>query len=519
MLKLKRQFSLLTLLILVAQLFAQGPNNSGTYYKTANGQKGKALKTALFKIISNHKEIGYKNLWACYSKTDARADGKVWDMYSCTTNFTFGKDQAGSYSNEGDAYNREHSFPKSWFNKATPMYTDLVHLVPTDGYVNGRRGNYPFGETKGETYKSNNDFSKLGSCTYPGYSGIVFEPNDEYKGDFARIYFYMATCYEDKIANWKCDMLAGNSYPAYTSWALSMLLKWAKEDPVSQKEIDRNNAVFDCQQNRNPYVDYPGLEQFVWGDSTGVAFSYDNYGGASTTPDPKPDPKPDPNPDPNPTPDPDPTPDDGYVFSKVTSTADLVSGSYYLIVYEAGKKALAEKSGSDNDVRGYADVTIANASITTPVGSDSQPRQLLLGGDEAGYTLYDAVDKEYLELASDKNKLNASSTATGKETKWTVTISGGAAHVFNCKYTEREIRYNNSAPRFACYKKTQEPVALYRRVSTTGVATLKPTVGDGRVDVYTISGVLVRRGVDRSAALKGLAKGIYIIGGKKYVVD
>ncbi len=519
MLKLKRQLSLLALLILVAQLFAQGPNNSGTYYKTANGQKGKALKTALFKIISNHKEIGYKNLWACYSKTDARADGKVWDMYSCTTNFTFGKDQAGSYSNEGDAYNREHSFPKSWFDDKSPMLSDIVHVVPTDGYVNGKRNNYPFGETKGETYKSNKGFSKLGPCTYPGYTGTVFEPNDEYKGDFARIYFYMATCYEDKIANWKCDMLAGNSYPAYTSWALSMLLKWAKEDPVSQKEIDRNNAVFDCQQNRNPYVDYPGLEQFVWGDSTGVAFSYDNYGGASTTPDPKPDPKPDPNPDPNPTPDPDPTPDDGYVFSKVTSTADLVSGSYYLIVYEAGKKALAEKSGSDNDVRGYADVTIANASITTPVGSDSQPRQLLLGGDEAGYTLYDAVDKEYLELASDKNKLNASSTATGKETKWTVTISGGAAHVFNCKYTEREIRYNNSAPRFACYKKTQEPVALYRRVSTTGVATLKPTVGDGRVDVYTISGVLVRRGVDRSAALKGLAKGIYIIGGKKYVVD
>ena len=514
MLKLKRQLSLLALLILVAQLFAQGPNNSGTYYKTANGQKGKALKTALFKIISNHKEIGYKNLWACYSKTDARADGKVWDMYSCTTNFTFGKDQAGSYSNEGDAYNREHSFPKSWFNKATPMYTDLVHLVPTDGYVNGRRGNYPFGETKGETYKSNNDFSKLGSCTYPGYSGIVFEPNDEYKGDFARIYFYMATCYEDKIANWKCDMLAGNSYPAYTSWALSMLLKWAKEDPVSQKEIDRNNAVYDCQQNRNPYVDYPGLEQYVWGDSTDVAFSYDNYDGTN----PNPDPTPDPNPDPNPTPDPDPTPDDGYVFSKVTSTADLVSGSYYLIVYEDGKKALAEKSGSSNDFRGYADVTISDSKITTAVDATGKPRQLLLGGTEGAYTFYDNVDKEYLALTTNANKLHGSTSISGTNEKWTVTISGGTANVFNCKYADREIRYNNSAPRFACYNKnTQEPVALYRRVSTTSVATLKPTVGDGRVDVYTVSGVLVRKGVARSAALNGLAKGVYVISGKKMV--
>ena len=518
MLKLKRQLSLLALLILVAQLFAQGPNNSGTYYKTANGQKGKALKTALFKIISNHKEIGYKNLWACYSKTDARADGKVWDMYSCTTNFTFGKDQAGSYSNEGDAYNREHSFPKSWFNKATPMYTDLVHLVPTDGYVNGRRGNYPFGETKGETYKSNNDFSKLGSCTYPGYSGIVFEPNDEYKGDFARIYFYMATCYEDKIANWKCDMLAGNSYPAYTSWALSMLLKWAKEDPVSQKEIDRNNAVYGCQQNRNPYVDYPGLEQYVWGDSTDVAFSYDNYGGASSTPDPKPDPNP--NPDPNPDPDPDPTPDpvpgDGYVFSKVTSTADLVPGAYYLIVYEDGKKALAGKSGSKSDVRGYADVTISSdAKITTVVNESGKPRQLLLGVSEGAYTFYDAVGKEYLALTSDDNKLQASSTVIGNVTKWTVTISGGLATINNCRYNNREIMYNISSPRFACYKGTQQPVSLYRRVSTTGVATLKPTVGDGRVDVYTISGVLIRRQVPKAAALGGLDNGVYVVNGKK----
>lgn len=218
MLKLKRQFSLLSLLVLVVQLFAQGPNGSGTYYRNANGQKGKSLKTALFKIISNHKQLSYNNLWDAFKTTDKRADGKVWDMYSNATSFTFGVDQAGSYSEEGDKYNREHSFPKSWFGDAKPMYTDLVHLVPTDGYVNGRRSNYPFGETNGGTYKSKNNFSKLGSCTYPGYTGIVFEPNDEYKGDFARIYFYMATCYEDKIAGWKSDMLGGNKYPAYKNW-------------------------------------------------------------------------------------------------------------------------------------------------------------------------------------------------------------------------------------------------------------------------------------------------------------
>lgn len=273
----KMSFTLVTVLCVCAQAFAQGPNNTGTYYKDADGKTEKELKTALYGIINSHTQRTYKQLWTDFYTTDARSDGKVWDMYSGVTNFTFGTDQAGNYSKEGDVYNREHSFPKSWFDEGYPMYTDLFHLVPTDGYVNGRRGNYVFGETEGETYQSSGGFSKLGASTVEGYSGTVFEPNDEYKGDFARIYFYMATCYEDKIANWSCDMLAGNSYPAYADWALTMLLRWAENDPVSQKELDRNEAVYGIQNNRNPFVDYPGLEQYVWGSLTATPFSYDNY--------------------------------------------------------------------------------------------------------------------------------------------------------------------------------------------------------------------------------------------------
>lgn len=195
--------------------FAQGPNNSGTYYSAADGKKGKALKTALSKIIGNPDVVSYDGLISAYQKTDRRDDGKVWDMYSCTTNYNF-SDNTGNYKKEGDMYNREHSFPKSWFGgKVSPMYSDIVHVVPCDGYVNNRRGNNPFGETKGETYKSNKNFSKLGKSTTPGYTGTVFEPNDIYKGDFARIYLYMATCYESKISGWSSPMLAGNSYPAY----------------------------------------------------------------------------------------------------------------------------------------------------------------------------------------------------------------------------------------------------------------------------------------------------------------
>lgn len=276
MVRIKSLIMLSTLLMAAVQMFAQGPNNSGTYYQQADGNKGKALKTALYEIIKEHGELGYGELWEAFKSTDAREDGKVWDMYSGVTNYNF-VTSGSNYKKEGDCYNREHSMPKSWFNDETPMYTDLVHLVPTDGYVNGKRANYPFGETDSPTYTSEGGFSKLGPSSIAGYSGTVFEPNDEYKGDFARIYFYMVTCYEDKVSTWESDMLDHNSYPALTDWALGMLLRWAEEDPVSKKEIDRNNAVYSIQGNRNPYVDYPGLEQYVWGNMKEMAFSYDNY--------------------------------------------------------------------------------------------------------------------------------------------------------------------------------------------------------------------------------------------------
>ena len=289
-----RIISMTMLLMLAAgSIWAQGPNGSGTYYQAADGKSGAALKTALSGVIYSRNEGGdlntaYKALWTHFQTTDKRADGTVWDMYSNKRAMTFGTDQAGNYKAEGDVYNREHSFPNSWFGgKVMPMYTDLHHMYPTDGYVNNKRSNYPFGETNGESYKSANNFSKLGKCTFEGYTATVFEPNDEYKGDFARTYFYMVTCYEEKLSDWYNNnaesrpTLDGTAYPGLSSWQLEMLMKWAANDPVSEKETARNNAVYTIQQNRNPFIDYPGLERFIWGDLKDASFSYDNYSATS----------------------------------------------------------------------------------------------------------------------------------------------------------------------------------------------------------------------------------------------
>ena len=258
---------LLFVLFFYLPLKAQVPAG---YYDNASGKQGEALKTSLHAIIGTHDAISYSELWTAFSSTDKREDGYVWDMYSDVPGgtpayeFTFSQDQCGNYQGEGDCYNREHSFPKSWFNDATPMYTDLFHIYPTDGYVNGRRSNYPYGETGIPTYTSSNG-SKLGPSSFPGYGGIVFEPIDSFKGDFARTYFYMVTCYENLLPGWSSEMLDGSTYPAFTSWAVNILLEWNDLDPVSKKERDRNNVIFNqFQHNRNPFIDHPEFAGLIW---------------------------------------------------------------------------------------------------------------------------------------------------------------------------------------------------------------------------------------------------------------
>lgn len=267
-------FSLCNLL-----LFAQAPSN---YYNSAYGKKGYQLRVALNGIIDNHNSQSYSSLWDHFQTTDRRTNGYVWDMYSDNPSgspayqFSF-SDKCGNYSSEGDCYNREHSVPASWFDDKTPMYTDLFHLYPTDGYVNNRRNNYPFGEVGSASWTSTNG-SKLGSCTTSGFSGTVFEPIDEYKGDFARTYFYMTTRYMYNNLGYTSNSIftGGNM----DNWALQMFLRWHQQDPVSEKERVRNDRVYQIQGNRNPFIDYPELVGKIFSSDSLVVFnptSIDDY--------------------------------------------------------------------------------------------------------------------------------------------------------------------------------------------------------------------------------------------------
>ena len=246
------------------------------YYDDAVGKSGEDLQKSLSTILNDATDVGYNGFWDLYKTTDRRSDGKVWDMYSDITNYTFGTDQCGSYGSEGDCYNREHSVPKSWFSERSPMKSDVWHVYPTDGKVNGMRSNYPFGEVASDAPGSENGFSKWGKCKTPGYSHTVFEPNDEYKGDFARTYFYFATRYKGVATSGYGAEVFSSAYPYITKWQLDMLLRWHEQDPVSQKELDRNEAVYESRQgNRNPFIDYPELVDLIFGDSRNIPFMPD----------------------------------------------------------------------------------------------------------------------------------------------------------------------------------------------------------------------------------------------------
>lgn len=278
-----KKIILLLAILTTAFLDAQIPTG---YYSSATSS-GYILKTQLFYIINQHNVISYSpGLWNLYPSSDAKSDGKVWDTYSsCSFNFGTGptgnQDQGTGGNSECQFFNREHTFPKSWFGGAlgTAMYSDAFHVMPTDKKVNSMRGSYAYGIVGTSIFTSSNGCKVGNNIALNGPALTVFEPTDEYKGDVARNYFYMATCYEDEIANWEninsngAAFLDGTSTRVYEQWALNMLYSWHIADPVSSKEINRNNAIYSVQGNRNPFIDRPDWVYTIWSS----VLSSDNF--------------------------------------------------------------------------------------------------------------------------------------------------------------------------------------------------------------------------------------------------
>ncbi len=251
------------------------------YYSKLDGKKKEALKTAAYETVRPHTVVTYNSLFPQqFPKTDVypelyQGQQRWWDMYS---------DLVFYVRNGWTGMNREHSFPKSWWGgDQNEAYTDLNHLYPSESEANMAKNNYPLGEVQTSTFA--NGVTTVGYAVQGqgGGAAQVFEPADEYKGDFARTYFYMATCYQDYT--WKYTYMVQNgTYPTLKPWAYELLLDWSRRDPVSQKELDRNEAVYLIQGNRNPFIDFPNLAEYIWGTRTSETFYLSDQGGDVTPP-------------------------------------------------------------------------------------------------------------------------------------------------------------------------------------------------------------------------------------------
>lgn len=258
------------------------------YYAAAECKKDSALKSELHHIISGGERYKYGSrsdqsthfyTWDGFSRTDRRADGTIWDMYSPYRHYFTHNDRSAA----GMAI--EHSFPKSWWGGANnDAYKDLYHLNPSEHRANTAKSDYAPG-VPDSLVTFDNGLFRTGYRKGLPYCR-VWEPADEYKGDFARAYFYVVTCYEDlhwidtvKLTTGGKPSLAAtsgayfamdnNSWQAFRPWLRDILLQWHRQDPVSEKEIRRQDAVSSIQHNRNPYIDYPELAEYIWGDKQG----------------------------------------------------------------------------------------------------------------------------------------------------------------------------------------------------------------------------------------------------------
>lgn len=261
------------------------------YYASLKGKKGAELKTAVYEVIKTADVLNYGSgagrTWEGFYTTDRTDNGQVIDRYSNDVRYFGSKGSAVS------GMNIEHSFPKSWWGGSqNQAYKDLYNLMPCEEKINSSKSNYPMGKVT--SVKTDNGCTRIGTGSN-GYQ--LWEPDDKWKGDFARGYMYMATAYQN--FTWSgtqaLQILQQGSYPTLQKWAYTLYLEWARTDVVDAQEVKRNDAVYSIQGNRNPFVDFPNLMEYIWGDSTNYAFNPETTlctsgynGGGGNTPDPEP---------------------------------------------------------------------------------------------------------------------------------------------------------------------------------------------------------------------------------------
>lgn len=502
----KRTYLLSTLIVLFLGL---GINASAIdrqalakYAASLKGKKGAELKTALQPLLKPKKVLGYGsgngNTWSGFYKTDRNPkNNECYNRYSSEKFFFTSTTRAIS------GMNIEHSFPKSWWGGGNnDAYKDLYHLYPSPSTGNSQKSNYPMDEVTNATIEEEG-YDKVGTGKNVNYK--AWEPGDRFKGDFARTYMYMAVAYGNlTFSDMGLRTMNNEAYPGLKPWASTLYRKWSKADKVDSLERTRNNTVANIEGNRNLFIDYPYLAEYVWGDSVDVAFNpetsittaYDDdryLQGGSTPDDPI-------------------TPDEPEAEVYYFSLADqVVSDSLYLIVADNGGSLLAMQMLTGTKTYGYpgtVDVKMVNDTIS--LSSLENTFKITADGK--------IIDSKGRYVWHEGSYKTISMTAAGNSKgSWTITKNSDGTFkiAFGDNYY---IQYSTKFKSYGCYPDAQGLMPkLFVRVNKNVTPTAIVSVVDNGLsqhngNIYTVDGRLV--GKDASV----LAPGLYIRDGKKFVV-
>ncbi len=203
-------------------------------YRSVDGLCGGEFRSALAQLISTNIDLSYRGArYQMFSRLDNR-DGEVCGVYTGVCIKTRGIPNSNKM-------NCEHSWPQSR-GAVGIAKDDLHHLFPVDSKVNSRRSNYPFCNV--DRAKWSGGGSRFG---VDASGDTCFEPRDEHKGDVARAMFYFALRYHKAIDPAQEEALRG----------------WLELDPVSEKELERNDEIDELQHNRNPFIDIPEFVDLI----------------------------------------------------------------------------------------------------------------------------------------------------------------------------------------------------------------------------------------------------------------
>jgi len=476
------------------------------YASSLQGLKKEQLKAALHKLMDKKKVLKYGGKGTGYTRHGFWYTDRDPQTNECYNRYSDKKFYFES-TNTGNAIagmNIEHSFPKSWWGgKRNDAWCDLYNLYPSDSQANSSKSNFVMGVVVNVKEEAGAGYDKVGTGYADGQLVKMWEPGDRFKGEFSRSYMYMATTYQNlNFVSEGTKQLETGAYPTLKKWSSDLFRQWSKNDRVDEMEIKRNEAIYKIQNNRNLFIDYPNLAEYVWGDSMDVEFNpYRSittasddarYTGVIAPEDPI-------------TPDnPQVTPQGG-TFVKTTTVP--VAGKRYVLVAKTGSNFVIVSTLKGKPYGYLPTKSITDNNEKVNVADDQSVLTLEQG--TTGFYIKDANDKYFGQ--EDKYK-TVQFVTKDKAVEWTLepkadgtfTITSSTGHV---------LQYDTKYKTFGAYKPASAngiyPM-LYVEDTTAGIGTVwtVTTIDDA---VYNLQGV-------RMPADTQLAPGIYIRGGKKFIV-